>query len=210
MSQIAINLLSNALKFTPTGGQVIARLQRRAIAQSSAWKTPVRALNPSFCRACSRHSCRDLREPLDRLAWVSVVESCGRWSSCTGHCSGGKRRPGSRRALHCRVAHHCAAATAEAAASLALTGPRVLVVEDNDDARETVATVWACAVYSVATCATGEAALDWLGREAAERHPGRHRSARYQTAINSCVSAPASGLCLETPCACGDRSGRAG
>jgi DNA-binding response OmpR family regulator len=40
-----------------------------------------------------------------------------------------------------------------------------LVVEDNDDARDMVATCLGMRGYRVAGCATGEAALDWLSRE---------------------------------------------
>jgi CheY-like chemotaxis protein len=54
---------------------------------------------------------------------------------------------------------------AEAPATPAPAGPRVLVVEDNDDARDMVATCLGMRGYSVAGCATGEAALDWLSRE---------------------------------------------
>jgi CheY-like chemotaxis protein len=38
-------------------------------------------------------------------------------------------------------------------------------VEDNDDAREMVATCLGMLGFSVATCATGESALDWLSRD---------------------------------------------
>jgi len=166
MSQIAINLLSNALKFTPTGGQVIARLQRRGDSAIFSVEDTGAGIEPELLPrlfAPFVQGSAGASRPAGMGIGLSIVRSLVELHGGTARAESEGQGRGARFIVELPTI--APPPQAEAAASLALTGPRVLVVEDNDDARETVATCLGMRGYSVATCATGEAALDWLGRE---------------------------------------------
>ena len=165
MSQVAINLFSNALKFTPAGGRVSARLRRQDDnARFSIEDTGV-GIEPELlprlfapfvqgASGVSRRSGMGIGLSIVR----SLVELHGgrAWAESQG--------PG-RGACFIVELPTVAQPQAETPAPHAPTGPRILLIEDNDDAREMVATCLGMRGYSVAACATGEAALDWLSRE---------------------------------------------
>ena len=46
------NLLSNAIRYTPAGRAVTIQLSESAETVRRWWRTPVRRLPPSICRAC--------------------------------------------------------------------------------------------------------------------------------------------------------------
>lgn len=168
MSQIAINLLSNALKFTTSGGRVTAHLQRHGDnARFSVEDTGV-GIDPELLprlfapfvqgsAGASRRAGMGIGLSIVR----SLVELHG--GSARAESAGAGR--GARFIVELPTI--APPPQAETPATLAAAGPRVLVVEDNDDAREMVATCLGMLGYSVAGCATGEAALDWLSRERA-------------------------------------------
>jgi CheY-like chemotaxis protein len=164
IGQIAINLLANALKFTPTGGCVTVRLQRQGDnAQFSIEDTGV-GIEPEllprlfapFVQGSAGASRRGgmgiglsiVRSLVELHGGIARVESEG---------------PG--RGARFIVELPTIAPPQVEAPAIPAAGPRVLVVEDNDDAREMVATCLGMLGYSVAGCATGEAALDWLSHE---------------------------------------------
>jgi CheY-like chemotaxis protein len=166
MSQIAINLLSNAFKFTTTGGRVTARLQRQGdSARFSVEDTGVgidAELLPRLFAPFVQGSAGVARRAGMGIG-LSIVRSLV-------ELHGGRARAeseGSGRGARFIVELPSIAPPpqTETLVPLAAAGPRVLVVEDNDDAREMVATSLGMLGYSVAGCATGEAALDWLSRE---------------------------------------------
>ncbi len=164
IGQIAINLLANALKFTPTGGCVTVRLQRQGeSAQFSVEDTGV-GIEPELLprlfapfvqgsAGASRRGGMGIGLSIVR----SLVELHG------GVARAESEGPG--RGARFIVELPTIAPPQMEAPAMPPTGPRVLVVEDNDDAREMVATCLGMRGYSVAGCATGEAALDWLSRE---------------------------------------------
>jgi len=165
MGQVAINLLLNALKFTPTGGRVTARLQHRGDnARFSVEDTGV-GIEPEllprlfapFVQGASGVS-RRTGMGIGLSIVRSLVELHGgrAWAESEG------QGRGARFVVELPTV---ARPQAEAPAPPAPSGPRVLVVEDNDDAREMVVTCLGMRGYSVAACASGEAALEWLGRE---------------------------------------------
>jgi signal transduction histidine kinase/CheY-like chemotaxis protein len=165
MSQVAINLLSNALKFTPTGGRVTARLDRhddgvRFIVEDAGVGIEPELLPRLFSPFVqgANEGARRAGMGIGLLIVRSLVELHGGkvWAE-----SGGQGR-GARFIVELPT---IAPPRVEATAPLEPSGPRILVVEDNDDAREMVATCLGMRGYSVAACATGEAALDWLGQE---------------------------------------------
>ena len=166
MSQIAINLLSNALKFTPTGGRVTARLQRHgdsarfSVADTGVGIEP--ELLPRLFAPFVQGSAGASR-PAGMGIGLSIARSLVELHGGTARVESEGQGRGARFIVELPTIPP--PPQVEASASLAPTGPRILVVEDNDDARETVATCLGMRGYSVATCATGEAALDWLGRE---------------------------------------------
>ena len=166
MSQVAINLLSNALKFTPTGGRVTARLQRQGdSARFSVEDTGVGIepeLLPRLFAPFVQGSAGASR-PAGMGIGLSIVRSLVELHGGTARVESEGQGRGARFIVE--LPSIAPPPQAEAPAALAPTGPRVLLVEDNDDAREMVATCLGMRGYSVATCATGEAALDWLGRE---------------------------------------------
>ncbi|MGB8296363.1 MAG: ATP-binding protein [Polyangia bacterium] len=165
MSQVAINLLSNALKFTATGGRVTARLQRDgenarfSVEDSGVGIEPellARLFTPFVQggNGVSRRAGMGIGLSIVR----SLVELHGgrAWAESQGQGQG---------ARFIVELPTVARPQAETSVPAAPTGPRVLLVEDNDDAREMVSTCLGMRGYSVAACASGEAALDWLGRE---------------------------------------------
>jgi PAS domain S-box-containing protein len=165
MSQVAINLLSNALKFTATGGRVAARLERDgdharfSVEDSGVGIEPellVRLFTPFVqgANGVSRRAGMGIGLSIVR----SLVELHGgrAWAESQGQGQG---------ARFIVELPTIARPQAETPVPAAPTGPRVLLVEDNDDAREMVATCLGMRGYSVAACASGEAALDWLGQE---------------------------------------------
>ena len=165
MSQVAINLLSNALKFTPTGGRVTARLERHGDSVRFIVEDTGVGIEPELLPRLFSPFVQGANEGARRAGMgigLSIVRSLvelhgGKvWAESDGQGRGA------------RVVVELPTITppqVEATAPLEPTGPRILVVEDNDDAREMVATCLGMRGYSVAACATGEAALDWLGRE---------------------------------------------
>jgi PAS domain S-box-containing protein len=166
MSQVAINLLSNALKFTPTGGRVTARLQghgdgaRFSVEDSGIGIEPelLSRLFTPFVQGASRTS-----RPAGMGIGLSIVRSLVELHGGSARVESEGQGRGARFIVELPIVAPPPAA--EVPAPLAPTGPSILVVEDNDDAREMVATCLGMLGYSVAACATGEAALDWLGRE---------------------------------------------
>jgi PAS domain S-box-containing protein len=164
MSQVAINLLSNALKFTPTGGRVTARLQRHGDSARFSVEDTGIGIEPElllrlfapFVQGAGRTS-----RPAGMGIGLSIVRSLVELHGGSARVESEGR--GARFIVELPTIAPPPAA--EAPAPLAPTGPRILVVEDNDDSREMVATCLGMLGYSVAACATGEAALDWLGRE---------------------------------------------
>ncbi len=166
MSQIAINLLSNALKFTPNGGRVTARLQRQGdSARFSVEDTGV-GIEPEVVPrlfAPFVQGSAGASRPAGMGLGLSIARSLVELHGGTARVESEGHGRGARFIVELPTI--APPPQAEAPASPAPTGPRILVVEDNDDARETVATCLGMRGYSVTTCATGEAALDWLSRE---------------------------------------------
>jgi len=166
MNQVAINLLSNALKFTPTGGRVTARLQRHGDSACFSVEDTGIGIEPGlllrlfapFVQGAGRAS-----RPAGMGIGLSIVRSLVELHGGSVRVESEGQGRGARFIVELPTIAPPPAA--EAPAPLAPAGPRILVVEDNDDAREMVATCLGMLGYSVAACATGEAALDWLGRE---------------------------------------------
>ena len=166
MNQVAINLLSNALKFTPTGGRVTARLQRHGDSACFSVEDTGIGIEPGlllrlfapFVQGAGRAS-----RPAGMGIGLSIVRSLVELHGGSVRVESEGQGRGARFIVELPTIAPPPAA--EAPAPLAPAGPRILVVEDNDDAREMGATCLGMLGYSVAACATGEAALDWLGRE---------------------------------------------
>ena len=74
--QVVVNLVANAVRFTPTGGQVVLRTVDAAPSASCRWRTPASASRPPSCPTCSR---RTGRRTSAAAAPVSAWRSCGRW-----------------------------------------------------------------------------------------------------------------------------------
>jgi PAS domain S-box-containing protein len=166
MSQVALNLLSNAIKFTPTGGRVTARLQRQGDSACFSVEDTGVGIEPELLPrlfAPFVQSSAGASRPAGMGIGLSIVRSLVELHGGTTRVES----EGQGRGAHFIIELPTIAPPpqTEAPVPLAPTGPRVLLVEDNDDAREMVATCLGMRGYSVATCATGEAALDWLGRE---------------------------------------------
>jgi PAS domain S-box-containing protein len=165
MSQVAINLLSNALKFTAPGGRVTARLEREGESARFTVEDSGVGIEPQLLarlftpfvqgpNGVSRRAGMGIGLSIVR----SLVELHGgrAWAESQGQGLG---------ARFIVELPTIARPQAETPVPAAPIGPRVLLVEDNDDAREMVSTCLGMRGYSVAACASGEAALDWLGQE---------------------------------------------
>jgi len=165
MSQVAINLLSNALKFTATGGRVAARLEREGDNARFSVEDSGVGIEPELSARLFTPFVQGANGVARRAGMgigLSIVRSLvelhgGRaWAESQGQGQG---------ARFIVELPTVARPQAETPVPAAPTGPRVLLVEDNDDAREMVSTCLGMRGYSVAACASGEAALDWLGQE---------------------------------------------
>jgi len=165
MSQVAINLLSNALKFTATGGRVAARLEREGDNARFSVEDSGVGIEPELLARLFTPFVQGANGVARRAGMgigLSIVRSLvelhgGRaWAESQGQGQG---------ARFIVELPTVARPQAETPVPAAPTGPRVLLVEDNDDAREMVSTCLGMRGYSVAACASGEAALDWLGQE---------------------------------------------
>ncbi len=166
MSQVALNLLSNAIKFTPTGGRVTARLQRQGDSACFSVEDTGVGIEPELLPrlfAPFVQSSAGASRPAGMGIGLSIVRSLVELHGGTARVESEGQGRGARFIVELPTI--APPPNVEAPAPLAPAGPRILVIEDNDDAREMVATCLGMRGYSVATCATGEAALDWLGRE---------------------------------------------
>ena len=166
MGQVAINLLSNALKFTPPGGRVTARLQRLGESVQFSVEDSGVGIEPELLPrlfAPFVQGSAGASRPSGMGIGLSIVRSLVELHGGVARAESEGAGRGARFIVE--LPSIAPPPQAEAPATFAPAGPRVLVVEDNDDARDMVATCLGMRGYSVAGCATGEAALDWLGRE---------------------------------------------
>jgi signal transduction histidine kinase/CheY-like chemotaxis protein len=166
MGQVAINLLSNALKFTPPGGRVTARLQRLGESVQFSVEDSGVGIEPELLPrlfAPFVQGSAGASRPSGMGIGLSIVRSLVELHGGVARAESEGAGRGARFIVE--LPSIAPPPQAEAPATFAPAGPRVLVVEDNDDARDMVATCLGMRGYSVAGCATGEAALDWLSRE---------------------------------------------
>ena len=84
LQQVFWNLVSNAVKFTPEGGQVKVAVARAGSHTIVAVSDTGRGIAPRCCRSSSSHSSRVKVTRDEKMAWVWVYPSHVTWWSSTG------------------------------------------------------------------------------------------------------------------------------
>src|ERR1700736_5010661 len=93
LQQVAWNLLTNAIKFTPAGGRVDIELRESATQVELAVSDNGQGISPSFCRSCSTVSAKPTLPPHAGTAdWVWACPSLKASSSCMAAASMYKAR----------------------------------------------------------------------------------------------------------------------
>jgi signal transduction histidine kinase/CheY-like chemotaxis protein len=163
IEQVVTNLVENALKFTPPGGAIeitVGREARDAVlrVQDSGAGIPADALGRIFNLFIQHHGTLD-RSPGGLGIGLTLVRRLVEFHEGTVDASSGGPGRGSRFTVRLPA---CEMPRPSAAATVARATPaprRVLVIEDNDDARNSLEMLLRIDGHDVATAADGERGL---------------------------------------------------
>ncbi|MDQ2964210.1 MAG: MASE1 domain-containing protein [Pseudomonadota bacterium] len=73
LSQVVLNLISNAVKYTPEAGRIAIAVSREDGVAVLRVRTPASAFPPRCCRPCSTSSCKEtVRSTAPKADWASV------------------------------------------------------------------------------------------------------------------------------------------